>query len=367
MLFCGIRFSCCHAQAQNPPISPASTEKINEKSIEKTPEKSERSAQPGLSATNEGEFAVLLPDVMSGGSDHFIKHWDATGRLSGTVGTHDASITAIAMTFVVDKNGKSSPLLISGGQGGQLKIWGIGEGATANTMPLKSVKAHEGGITALAVTTNGLLIATGGMDTYIRLWDRRTGKMLAEVKAHDEAVRSLKFTRDGSILVSGSDDRLIRVWKVGEQGQTLDYQSSILAHDSAITAITLSPDANSVASVSADGYLKLWQINGGSLQRHIHVNMHGVLAVAYSPDGKLVATGDGDGRIRLWNVKTGLATAFVGSHERGVCTLAWTPDGEMLISGGGDKTLRYWNVTTGHQIARIAAHDGTVQAIAILP
>lgn len=357
------------AQTQTAHYAPSVTpvkNKIEKNTAKSATKNSDKSVQATAPAEPE-EVAIPLPSVVSGGSDHCIKRWDAAGRMSATLGAQDSSITVIAMLFIMDKNRKPVPLLISGGKSGLLKIWGASEDEAANAMPLRSVKAHEGGVTALAVSPNGLLIATGGADAYIRLWDRGTEQMLVEMKAHDAAVQSLRFTPDSKTLVSGGADRLIRIWKVGDGAQTLDYQSTILAHDAGITAIALSPDGLTVASVSADGYLKVWQIMGGSLQKHIRVTGRGVLAVAFSPDGKTIATGDEDGKVRLWNVKTGLAMPFVGSHERGVYALAWTPDGEMLVSGGGDKTLRYWNVASGRQIARIAAHDGTVQTIAIVP
>ena len=355
-----LTLSGVQAQTQAAPYAPAATP---EKTVARPAEKSTQAPLPA----EQDETAVPLPAVVSGGSDHYIKRWDAAGRMSATLGAQDSSITAIALLFVMNKNHKVAPLLISGGTGGLLKIWGASEDGAANAMPLRSVKAHDGGITALAVSPNGLLIATGGADAYIRLWDRLTGMMLVEMKAHDAAVQSLQFTPDGKTLVSGGADRLLRVWSVGNDAQTLDYQSTILAHDAPITALALSPNGQSVASVSADGYLKVWQVRGGSLEKHIHVSGRGVLAVAFAPDGKTIATGDQDGKIHVWSVKTGLATPFAGSHERGVTALAWTSDSEMLVSGSSDKTLRYWNVASGRQIARIAAHDGTVQTIAIVP
>ena len=192
----------------------------------------------------------------------------------------------VALTFVPDKNRRPVPVLVSGGMAGQLKIWDMSDEETANASVPRSVKAHEGGMTALAISPDGLLIATGGADNYIRLWYRPTGQMLSEVKAHGAAVSSLQFTRDGATLVSGGADRLVRIWHVGAQGQLLDYTSTILAHESAVTAIAISPDASTIASVSTDGYLKLWDMNGGSLLKRIHVSNRAVLAVAFAPDGK---------------------------------------------------------------------------------
>ncbi len=216
-----------------------------------------------------------MPVVLSGGSDHSLKHWDATGKLNGFIGQHDASVSVMALTYVPVLNGKSLPLLLSGAADGTLKWWDMAEEETANAMPLRSVKAHEGGITALGISPDSLIVATGGADAFIRLWSRANGRLLAEVKAHDDTIRSLQFSGDGKILVSSSDDRQIRIWKPGAQGRLLDYESTIVAHEGSITAISLAPAGDLIASVSMDGFAKIWAING-SLMRRIKVANKGV-------------------------------------------------------------------------------------------
>ncbi len=312
------------------------------------------------------EMIMSLPEVVTGGSDHFIKHWNGMGQLNMVMGAHDAGVNVVALLFASGKDGKPLSLLLSGGDMGLLKMWDASSDEMANALPLRSVKAHDGALTALAVSSNGLLIATGGADTYIRLWYRPTGQMLCEVKAHDDAVRSLQFTRDGGTLVSAGADHLIRAWRVGAGGQDLDCLTTIVAHEDTINALSLAPDGRTVASVSQDGYLKLWQVKDGILLRRIRVCPRGVLTTAFAHDGATIATGDQDGKIRIWNARTGMPTPFIGVQERGVYALAWTREGDMLVSGG-DKSLYYWNVALNRQTARIAAHDGIVQALAIVP
>lgn len=350
--------SVCAVEAQPVPVTP--TAPIAAPAV--PPVAASRPVPPSAEEIN-----AVLPVVLSGGSDHSLKHWDAAGKLSAMIGQHEGSVSAIALTYYMPAlGGKPLPLLISGSADGTLKWWDLAEEDVANPMPLRSVKAHEGGVTALAISPDSLIVATGGADAFIRLWSRANGRLLAEMKAHDDTIRSLQFSGDGKTLVSSSDDRQIRIWKPGAQGRLLDYESTIVAHEGSITAISLSPAGDLIASISMDGYAKIWASNG-SLMRRIKVSSKGIFAVAFSPDGKTIATGDEEGKIRLWNVKTGAGLAFAGSHDRGVYALAWTPNGEMLVSGGGDKTLRYWNTRNGHQIARIAAHDGTVQTLLVVP
>lgn len=294
-----------------------------------------------------------LPPVITGGGDHIIKHWDVNGRLLGTIGTHREAITTLAVNHGV---------LISGEADGKLKAWNLTTGKQDFDQ-----KAHTDGFVALAVTPDGALLATGGGDSVIRLWDGHTGRFLNDFpKAHSGGILAMQFTADGTRLVTGGADRMVREWTITGDSKRpgIQYHSNIVAHDEAISAIAVSTDDKYIASVSSDGFLKIWSLHGGGLVQRVRLGAAG-LTVLFSADNKTVATGDADGKIRLWNVETGAPLPFVGSHERGVTALAWTSDGKILISGGEDKTLRYWDTMTNRQIVRITAHDGAVRAIAL--
>jgi hypothetical protein len=56
---------------------------------------------------------------------------------------------------------------------------------------LHSFKAHDGMIYALAVSPDGRLIATGGQDRAVRLWEAETGRLKQKISEHPEGVYSL--------------------------------------------------------------------------------------------------------------------------------------------------------------------------------
>jgi WD40 repeat protein len=77
---------------------------------------------------------------------------------------------------------------------------------------LVSWKAQQGKVTALALSPDGLLLATGGEDHTIRLWNPATKEELARWKAHDANVTALAFHPDGKTLASGGSDGTLRLW-----------------------------------------------------------------------------------------------------------------------------------------------------------
>jgi len=67
-------------------------------------------------------------------------------------------------------------------------------------------------VLALAITTYGQLLASGGQDGTIRFWEATSGRELARWEAHSSTVNVLAFTPDGQTLASVGADRALRLW-----------------------------------------------------------------------------------------------------------------------------------------------------------
>src|SRR5262249_38576537 len=79
---------------------------------------------------------------------------------------------------------------------------------------VRSWRAHDGRINAVAFSRDGRVLATPGPDRAGRLWDVATGCQLAELP-HDGEAYAAAFSPDGKTLATtGLDDRLVKVWDV---------------------------------------------------------------------------------------------------------------------------------------------------------
>ncbi len=85
---------------------------------------------------------------------------------------------------------------------------------SSDSQPL-SFQAHERSINALACSPDGRTIATAALDGSLRLWHRKTGRLMAELVESGPQWNSLAFSPDGNHLAGGNHAGEVRLWSCG--------------------------------------------------------------------------------------------------------------------------------------------------------
>ena len=67
-------------------------------------------------------------------------------------------------------------------------------------------------VRSVAFSPDGHVLASGGDDQTVRLWDIGAGQCLKILQGHTSNVGTVYFSSDGHVLASGSDDETIRIW-----------------------------------------------------------------------------------------------------------------------------------------------------------
>src|SRR5262249_37931736 len=109
-------------------------------------------------------------------------------------------------------------------------------------------------IFALAFSPNSRMIASGGRDRVVRLFDATTGKVLRVFRGHENDVTALAFFPDGQRLASGGADSAVCLWDLatGKQeslfvkGQRRGFEDRCR-----FSAVAFSPDGTLLAAGSS--------------------------------------------------------------------------------------------------------------------
>jgi hypothetical protein len=189
------------------------------------------------------------------------------------------------------------------------------------------VQGHKDSIYAVRLSPDRSLLATGGYDGLITLWDTASGKQLKKLEGHNGAVFELAFRADGKILASSSGDRTVKLWNVAS-GERLD---TLKESTKELYSLAFSPTGDQVAAAGVDNRIRIWQV---------------------STDGK-------EGTNPL------LISKF--AHETPVLRLVWSADGKTLVSAGEDRLIKVWNAADLSIRQTLPKQSDWASGIALLP
>ena len=233
---------------------------------------------------------------------------------------------------------------------GYVRLWNPVTGQALGALPADT--ARGGGVNAVAFSPDGTLLASADADGTIRIWNPVTGQT-AGAALHagiGSAVHGVAFSPDGNLLASADADGTIRIWNP-VTGQIVSALLADTARGGGVNAVTFSQDGTLLASADADGTIRVWGRAAGQIPR-IPVATYAVAgsavnAVAFSPDGKLLASAEVDGTVQLWNLAAGQPAGAalqvgIGYPVNGV---AFGPDGKLIAAADADGTVRMWPVS----------------------
>lgn len=164
---------------------------------------------------HHGEVAAVrwrMGHIFSAGRDGELVTRDTADKRSAPVVT--AAQSDWIRDFALSADGR---IAYTVSKDGTLRGW------TREGEMLFRILAHEGGADSVAVHHRGSLIATGGRDKSVRLWDVEsllTGRPVlpvAMLTAHTKPVLAVAFNPQGTMLLSGGGDNAVRLWSVEER------------------------------------------------------------------------------------------------------------------------------------------------------
>ncbi|MGP8239863.1 MAG: protein kinase domain-containing protein [Limisphaerales bacterium] len=264
----------------------------------------------------------------------------ATGSLDGTariwnVGAHDSIAT----------------LRVTGG-----KVWSVGftpdgkwlmtgssDGVAFRDVESWQVRTNFPGQVG-ALSKIGTFLATAESKPYyyepagaVTLWNWRTGQLLRRFKPLGHA---LALSSDGRMLATAGADLSITVWDTTSGNVIREWP---MRHP--VWSLQFSPDDRELVSAGWSREVLIWKIADTSPPQAMNSQRLNFWSAVYSPDGKMLATTGTDRRVRLWDAATLEQKAALSGHEGEVWCAAFSPDGKLVATGGTDQAAMIWPLT----------------------
>jgi WD40 repeat protein/serine/threonine protein kinase len=317
-------------------------------------------AQREREAGNVGLAESLLDDARF--SQYRGWEWHYLKRLlygSPSPLRHSSAMSGLALS-------SDGRLLAAGGNDGNVKLW------DARTWEeVRTFHAHDQHIHRVAFAPGGRILATASSDGTVKIWDVATAAWLHTLKQGDVQVGTLVFSPEGRWLISG-DSETVKVWDVS----TCQPVRTLPGQIDAGQAMAMSPDGRCLAvGNNRDDTIQLWDTAGWTRLRTLGPHTGLVLGLAFRADGAQLAAACGqflwngrEGEIKIWDVTTAQPVRTLRGHIGGAFSVAFAPDGLRLASGGvEDAVVKLWDVTAGRETLTLRGHSDAVWGVVFSP
>ncbi|XP_034344245.1 protein Atg16l2 isoform X2 [Arvicanthis niloticus] len=265
--------------------------------------------------------------------------------------------------------------------------------------------AHLSEVNAVCFGPNSSLLATGGADRLIHLWNVVGGRLEANqtLEGAGGSITSVDFDPSGSQVLAATYNQAAQLWKVGET----QSKETLSGHKDKVTAAKFKLTRHQAVTGSRDRTVKEWDLGRAYCSRTIDV-------LSYCNDvvcgDHIIISGHNDQKIRFWDSRgphciqvipvQGRVTSLNLSHDqlhllscsrdntlkvidlrisniRQVfradgfkCSSDWTkavfsPDRSYALAGSSNGTLYIWDVNTGKlETSLQGPHCSAVNAVA---
>ena len=213
------------------------------------------------------------------------------------------------------------------------------------------LSGHTGNVRALAFSLDGGLLASGGDDNTIVLWDVQTGGVIKTFHGHNDWVLSVSISADKTTIVSGSDDCTICLWDIQTGGCC-----HVIEQQDHVEYVNFSPvHSQHLISISGDK-VQQWDIDG----HQINPPCSGSYAT-FSLDGTWLALCQGAGVI-IQNSGSGAAVAKFCLPDSTASCCCFSPDGRLLAVAAHNYTVYIWDITGSgpHLIETLVGHTSII-------
>jgi WD repeat-containing protein 48 len=147
--------------------------------------------------------------LVSASSDTTVRVWRPhaeTAELPASIGRHADYVKCLATP------GHNPNWVASGGLDHKIYLWDLNGGGERLKIDACGDDVTKGSVYALG--TGGSVLASGGPECVVRVWDPKSGKLITKFVGHTDNIRDILVNQDGDTIMTASSDQTVKLWSL---------------------------------------------------------------------------------------------------------------------------------------------------------
>lgn len=234
-------------------------------------------------------------------------------------------------TVAFDPAGKR---VAAAGSGGVIHIWEVATG-----IKLYTLRGHGSYVSDIEYTKDGNRLVSASYDKSLRIWSFPAGTTERTLNGHDNMVYAMALDPKRPVIASGGHDYKMILWDMNTWKQITSVKSynfpngMIYSPDGKWLAVPTGPFGSSTVGLYDSKTARLLHNRAG------HENSVG--AIGFTPDSKRMITGSWDKTVKIWDISTGRETLTLPAGDD-VHAIAVSPDGRTIVAACAKTTVMWY-------------------------
>lgn len=213
-----------------------------------------------------------------------------------------------------------------------------------NVVLQRTLKPHTTPVVVGAIDRTSTLLATGGADGVIKVWDIRGGYISHTLRGHAGIISALHFFEAPMASTKGKPKQQMR----GSKASNRDREATVmLGQDESGSNF----DTFYLASGSEDGKIRVWDLMKhkaiATLDSHVSV----VRSISFSKERNALVSASRDKTAIIWDSLSWKAKKVIPTLE-GLESVGFLKSGTFMYTGGESNILRIWETESGREVTK---------------